>query len=144
MNKKTVTVRYMIAFPIILIVCGLIAIGFPLYSALFHAVDAQGALVTFSVGELIIFLGLGAVVLVYGFTLFRFKIVAGEQVEFTPYFGKKQILEYKDFVKSENVLFGIALFTKEKKITTVTPYMIHRQDFYKRLPNLPTLGMRML
>ena len=144
MNKKTVTVRYMIAFPIILIVCGLIAIGFPLYSALVHAVDAQGALVTFSVGELIIFLGLGAVVLVYGFTLFRFKIVAGEQVEFTPYFGKKQILEYKDFVKSENVLFGIALYTKEKKITTVTPYMIHRQDFYKRLPNLPTLGMRML
>ena len=35
-------------------------------------------------------------------------------------------------------------YTKEKKITTLTPYMIHRQDFYKRLPNLPTLGMRML
>lgn len=144
MNKKTVTVRYMIAFPIILILCGLLAIGFPIYAMFVGAVDTQGALVTFSAGELIVFFGLGAVALVYGIMLFRFKIVAGETVEFTPYFGKKQILEYKDFVKSENVLFGIAFFTKEKKITTVTPYMIHRQDFYKRLPNLPTLGMRML
>jgi len=134
----------MIAFPIILLVCGAIAVFFPAYDALFGAYTAQGEAVSFSTGEIILFLGLGIVALVYGITLFRYKIVAGEKVEFTPYFGKKQTYEYTDFIKSENVLFGIALYSKEKKITTVTPYMAHRQDFFKRLKNLPTLGVRML
>ncbi len=132
MKNDTVVVQYPRVFPAILSIAGLFSIGFAICTMIIPIKNTKGSIISLGISELMVFIVLFLIAEFAAWIIYRWKIVASNDIVYTPYIGPTRAFTYSDIVRVKQRLTYKSYYTEKHKAFSIEQNAMNQYEFERK------------